>query len=153
MAAPYIPPSGTTELGTADLVPYKPLPPPPVIRADKLIYQDQTFASVIQDRDPVDAAVIEALWRVRGSGAAVQDTGARFLDIPKLDDKAKTSIANEARTALTRIVRRGDIRIVKITVETGNDWAEITVAYQNNRAPYNRDRLVHKRLPEEIVFR
>ncbi len=151
MAAPYIPPAGTTPLGTTDLVPYRPLPPPPVIRADKLVYRDQAFASMTKDTDPVDAAVIEALWRVRGSGAAVQDTGARFLDIEKLDDRAKTVIANEARTALRRIIRRGDITLTKVVVDTGPDWAEVAVHYINNRAPFNRERVARKRLPEEIA--
>lgn len=150
MAAPYIPPAGVTEMGFTDLSPFKPLPPPPVIRADKLEYRGQRFASMVKDRDPVDAAVVEALWRVRGSGAAVQFTGARFLDIEKLDDRAQVVIANEARTALRRIIRRGDITIRNITVEVGSDWAEVAVFYFNNRAPFDRERVVRKRLPEEI---
>jgi hypothetical protein len=147
----YIPPAGTTSLGTVVLTAVRPLPPPPVIRADKLSYQSQAFESVTKDRDPIDAAVIEALWRIRGSGAAVMNTGARFLDVKKLDEKAKVLLDNEARAALRRIVRRGDITIKKIEVLTGNDWAEVQVFYLNNRAPFKRDRLATKRLPEEIV--
>lgn len=152
MAFPYIPSAGISPLGATELSEYRPLPPPPVIRADKLNYQAQAFESVFSDRDPTDAAVIEALWRVRGSGAAVRNTGARFLDVRKLDDKAKILLANEARFALTRLVRRGDITIKKITVEVGDDWAELTVFYTNNRTPLaKKDRTAKKRLPEEIA--
>lgn len=152
MAFPYIPSAGISPLGTTELTEYRPLPPPPVIRADKLDYQSQSFTSVFSDRDPTDAAVIEALWRVRGSGAAVRNTGARFLDVRKLDDKAKILLANEARIALSRLIRRGDITVTKITVETGDDWAELTVFYLNNRTSLQKkDRTAKKRLPEEIV--
>lgn len=152
MAFPYIPSAGISPMGTTELSEYRPLPPPPVIRSDKLNYQAQAFESVFSDRDPTDAAVIEALWRVRGSGAAVRNTGARFLDVRKLDDKAKILLENEARVALARLVRRGDITITKITVETGDDWAEITVFYVNNRtALAKKDRTAKKRLPEEIA--
>lgn len=147
----YIPPAGISNLGTTELTEWKPLPPPPVIRADRLNYQSQAFTSVTTDRDPVDAAVIEALWRVRGSGAAVRNTGARFLDIRKLDDRAKVLLESEARTALRRLIQRGDITIKNIVVEVGGDWAEVTVHYLNNRAPFKRDRVATKRLPEEIV--
>ncbi|MFA5053364.1 MAG: hypothetical protein WC565_04860 [Parcubacteria group bacterium] len=151
MAFPYIPSAGVTPLGTTELSEYRPLPPPPVIRADKLDYQNQAFTSVFSDRDPTDAAVIEALWRVRGSGAAVRNTGAQFLNVRKLDDKAKILLENEARLALSRLVRRGDITITKIKVETGNDWAEVSVFYVNNRTPLaKKDRIAKKRLPEEI---
>lgn len=152
MAFPYIPSAGISPLGTTELTEYRPLPPPPVIRADKLNYQSQAFTSVVSDRDPTDAAVIEALWRVRGSGAAVRNTGARFLDVRKLDDKAKILLANEARIALSRLIRRGDITITKITVVTGDDCAELTVFYLNNRTSLaKKDRIAKKRLPEEIA--
>jgi hypothetical protein len=72
------------------------------------------------------------------------------LDIEKIDDRAKTTIANEARFALARIIRRGDITVTKIEVQTGPDWAEVVVYYINNRAPFNRDRVARKRIPEEI---
>jgi len=147
----YIPPAGITSLGTIELTAIRPLTAPPVIRADKLTYQSQAFASVTKDSDPTDAAVIETLWRVRGSGAAVMNTGARFLDVKKLDDKAKVLLDNEARIALRRIVQRGDITIKKIEVLVGSDWAEVQVFYMNNRAPFNRDRIATKRLPEEIL--
>jgi len=150
MPYPYIPSAGVTSLGATDLTENRPLPPPPVIRADKLNYQHQSFESVFSDNDPTDAAVIEALWRVRGSGAAVRNTGAKFLEIRKLDNKAKTLLENEARQALIRLVRRGDISISSIRVLTGNDWAEVTVNYVNNRtALAKKDRSITKRLPEE----
>jgi hypothetical protein len=148
MSYPYIPTAGISPLGTTELTEYRPLPPPPVIRADRLDYQEQAFTSVFSDRDPTDSAVIEALWRVRGSGAAVRNTGARFLDVRKLDDKAKILLDNEARIALSRIIRRGDITVTKIVVETGGDWAEISVFYVNNKTPsQKKTRIANLRLP------
>lgn len=153
MAIPvvYPPPAGVSALGTAEIAPRKPLPPPPVIRADRIRYQDQHFLSMTKDRDPTDAAVVEALWRVRGSGAAVANTGARFLDLDKLGDQAPTIIANDARNALARLIRRGDITLKSVNVQTGPDWAELTVVYVNNRtASEKRERTLRKRFPEEI---
>lgn len=152
MPYPYIPSAGVTSLGTADLAEYRPLPAAPVIRADKLEYQTQAFESVFSDNDPTDAAVVESLWRVRGSGAAVRNVGTRFLDVQKLDNKAKTLLENEARIALRRLVSKGYITIKSIVVKTGNDWAEVEVNYINNRtALAKKDRSVKKRLPEEIA--
>jgi hypothetical protein len=150
MAGPIIPPSGLTPLGLAEFELLKPLPPPPVIRADRLNYQTNSFTSMTGDTDPVDAAVIESLWRVRGSGAAVLDKGARFVDIKKLNDQATALLTSEARRALARIVGRGDVTIRSIDVKTESDWAEITVSYVNNRSPFDQVRTVTRRLPEEI---
>ena len=106
---------------------------------------------MVKDQDPIDAAVVEALWRIRASGAAVQDTGARFLDISKIDDRAKRALEGEARSALRRLVRRNDITLKKVSVETGPDWAEVTVDYINNRtALQKKERQAKVRVPEAI---
>lgn len=149
---PFAPPVGSWPLGADGDERVRPLPPPPVIRADRINYRGQSFESMTRDRDPVDAATIEALWRVRGSGAAVVAVGTRFLDIEKIDDQADVALANEARAALARIVRRGDITIVTIRVDKGPDWAEVTVNYINNRAPREKERTVKKRVPEEVSY-
>ena len=150
MAAPYIPPAGTSELGTIDLAPNQQLPKPPVIRADQLNYRGQRFTSVFNDRDPVDAAVIECLWRGRGSGAAVQNTSARYFYVTKLGDDAATLIENEARLALKRLIQSGVITVTSVEVMTGADWAEVAVNYLNNRTPLEKERRAVKRLPEEF---
>lgn len=143
---PPIPPMGEEP---EELI--RPLPPPPVIRADRIRYQDQVFTSMVNDTDPVDAAVVECLWRIRGTGAAVADTGARFLDTDKLDERASTLIANEARFALRRLVQRGDINITRIDVTIGQDWAEVSVTYINNRSPFDRERRIARRLTDGVV--
>lgn len=127
-------------------------PAPPVIRADRIDPVTQEFTSLFKDQDPVDAAVIEALWRVRASGAAVMDTGARFLDIPKIDDQHTSQVISETRNALRRLVQRGDIFVKRIEVRTGPDWSEVDVTYLNNRAKRDRTKERHavRRFPEWV---
>ena len=131
-------------------VPPGPLPPAPSIRADLIDYETLDYASFVRDAEPIDAQVVEALWRVRGSGAAVTATGARFLDISKLTTSAPGRIEAEARFVLQRLVKRGDIRIKKTTVDTGSDWAEVVVDYINVRAHGNKVRQARVRLPEAV---
>lgn len=146
-----VPPAGVFPLGFFTETRRYELPPPPVIRADAIDPSSQEWTSFIKDQDPIDAAVVEALWRIRASGAAVQTTGARFLDIDKIDSRAKRALESEARTALRRLVRRNDITLKKVTVDTGPDWAEVTVDYVNNRtALQKRERRAKVRVPEAI---
>jgi hypothetical protein len=146
----WVPPAGVTPLGAFTGTFDGPLPPAPAIRADKLDQETSTYQSMVLDRDPVDAAVVEALWRVRGSGAAVADTGTRFLDIKKLDSQAARLIESEARNALKRMVVAGYITITKVDVTVGNDWAEVAVSYLNNRASRDKMRVVRRRVPESV---
>jgi hypothetical protein len=146
-----IEPAGVFPLGFFDETRRYQLPKAPVIRADKIDPATQEWTSMVKDQDPIDAAVVEALWRVRGSGAAVSDTGARFLDLDKLDDRAPRAIESEARFALRRLVRRGDITLKSVEVSTGPDWAEVEVNYINNRtALQKKDRQAKRRVPEGI---
>lgn len=148
---PVIPPIGVFPLGQFDEVRLYELPKAPVIRADAIDPVTQDWVSLIKDQDPIDAAVVEALWRVRGSGAAVFDTGARFLDVEKLDDQAPSRFESEARFALRRLTQRGDITIKAITVDTGPDWAEVTVDYMNNRTALAKKlRRAKVRMPEAV---
>lgn len=151
MATVPIPPAGVTALGIPELIPWKPLPPPPVIRADKLDYKDQEFSSLLKDSDPVDAAVLESLWRVRQSGAAVMVQGARFQDIRKIDDKIKVLVENETRLALRRIVNRGDIQIKSISTVTDADFAEVTIVYSNLRSSNLEDRTISIRIRRKTI--
>lgn len=146
-----VPPAGVFPLGFFDETRRYELPKPPVVRADQIDASTQEFTSMVKDQDPIDAAVVESLWRVRQSGAAVFETGARFLDVDKIDDRAARRLESEARFALRRLVRRGDIRIKNVTVETGEDWAEVTVDYINNRtALQKKERQAKVRVPEAI---
>lgn len=146
-----VPPAGVHPLGFFTETRKYQLPPPPVIRADRIDPQSQEWVSLLGDLDATDAAVIEALWRVRQSGAAVFNTGARFLDVEKLDDQAPVRFESEARFALRRLVGRGDITVKSITVDTEEDWGEVTVNYVNNRiALQKKDRVAKVRVPEAI---
>lgn len=147
-----IPPLGVTPLGAFDSTRSFQISPPPVIRADAIDPQTQEWTSFLKDQDPIDAQVIEALWRVRRSGAAVQNTGARFLDIQKLDDSASNRIIAEARFALKRLLDNGDITFTKEpTVTTGEDWGELEVFYRNNRTALQRkERQAKIRVPEAV---
>lgn len=129
-----------------------PLPFPPVIRADKIDARTQEFEKLTEDRDPVDAAVIEMLWRVRGTGAVVRTKGARFLDVDKLNDRAANRLKSEAQEALAPLVKRRDITILTITVEIdrADTSADLTVAYLNNRRTSNKRQEVRRRVPEAI---
>jgi len=146
-----VPPAGVFPLGFFNETRRYQLPQAPVVRADAISPSSQEWTSMVKDQDPIDAAVVEALWRIRASGAAVQDTGARFLDISKIDDRAKRALEGEARSALRRLVRRNDITLKKVSVETGPDWAEVTVDYINNRtALQKKERQAKVRVPEAI---
>lgn len=139
-------------MGAYTGAPLGPYPKPPVIRADRIDPQTQEFTSLFVDRDPTDAAVVEALWRVKGSGAAVADVGTRYLDIEKIDDQHKRTVESETETALHRLVKRGDISIIRIEVKIGPDWSEVEVTYLNNRAKRDRERerRAVRRLPEWV---
>ena len=147
--AVIVPPAGVTPMGQFPGGVYAGQPPPPTIRADKIDPITQEFASFVKDDDPIDSQVIGSLWRVRLSGAAVADTGARFLDVSKLTDSAIGNITGEARYAMRRMLQRGDISLKSLTVETGSDWAELVCNYVNNRTlTSNKNRQVRVRLPE-----
>ncbi len=146
-----VPPAGVFPLGFFNETRRYELPEPPVIRADAIDPSSQEWVSMVKDLDPIDAATVESLWRIRASGAAVQNTGARFLDIDKIDERGKRALANEARFALRRLVRRNDITVKKVTVDAGPDWAEVTVDYVNNRtALQKKERRAKVRVPEAI---
>ena len=127
------------------------LPLPPTIRADRIDQVRQEFESLVKDLDPIDAQVAEMLWRVMGSGAAVQHKGARFLDVSKLDDSAKGTLESEARYALRRLIQRNDIQLLSAVADTDSDWAEVVVDYINNRAAAtDKKRQVRVRVPEQV---
>lgn len=146
-----VPPAGVVPMGQFDGERLYQLPAAPTIRADRIDPVTQEFESLTADRDAIDAQVVDALWRIRGSGAAVRNTGARFLDVSKLVEQAPTLIETEARFALRRLIQRGDIRVKSVEVVTGTDWAECTVNYINVRAmTRDKRRQAKVRLPEGV---
>lgn len=126
-------------------------PSPPTIRADLIDPETQEFVSFTKDLDPIDAQVIESLWRIRGSGAAVQSKGARFLDTTKLTDQAPTLLESQVRIALRRLLQNGDISLISATADTENDFAAVLVRYTNNRSmTFDRARKIRVRVPGDV---
>jgi hypothetical protein len=158
---PIIPPISVSPLGLfVPAPPVAPLAPPPGILADLIDYgqfdpskdpERPTFEylSLRRGMHPIDEQVCIALTRVRASGAAVQNEGGRFLDIEKLDDRAKSRIVSEARIALKRLVTNRDIEIVSLSAEIDDDLATLLVQYKNLRAKDRSTvRRTYQRIPE-----
>ena len=93
------------------------------------------YASLFEGEDPTDAAVVHSLCVVRGSGAAVLDTGMEPPP-PTMLDSLEQEVASAARQALARLVAAGDIRIKRAGLslrDDGNQLAEGRVEYANLR--------------------
>lgn len=104
---------------------------PPGIVADAIDPHTGEYLSITRGFDPTDAAVLNALTIVRGSGSAVSDVGHRFVDLELVDDGADRFISEEARFALKRLRESGQISIEKLEPASQDDWAECHVAYKN----------------------
>lgn len=130
---------------------------PPGVLVRAVGVQDKAIASLTRGRDPIDDQVAISMTRVRGSGASVQETGHRFLDVENVgDDAGVQRLEYEAQFALRHLVARGDIVIVRITVTefTELQAAEIEVEYMNMRTidPRKYRKQVFKvRRPEEVA--
>jgi hypothetical protein len=119
--------------------------------ADAVDPTTHEYLSVFVGFDPVDAAVLEALKRVRNSGAAVTGVGHRFVDVDKVDNRAADEIEAEARFALRVLVQRGDVQLYAVNVNAdpdNPDWAEVTCTYINLRA-----RNPQYRTTEPVLFK
>ena len=139
---PVIPAAGVTPAGLGLATTLEVDLTPPVIRAEPIDQSTGDYASLTGDLDPVDASVIEALLRVRKSGASVLTTGQSFHAVDKLGDDSPLRLASLTRLALRPLIERGDINIETIDVTTAldgettiKDWAEVKVVYQNLRSP------------------
>lgn len=130
---PVSPPAGVTPVSTALPDRRTPFAEPPVIRADLLDYQTQEFASFTRGFDPIDAQVVEALWRVRGTGAAVVSDGARFNEVRKLESGVEIRYQQYVREALSRLTSGQHIRVVSIRVRQSENAVELVVDYTNLR--------------------
>lgn len=132
---------GLHELGLEEPAASAAMPAPPAMAAESYgLTGDRDVLSLTTSVDPIDAQVQLALVAVRDSGAAGKGTGQRFSTIKKLGDDIVAVLDGETRTALTRLVKNGDISVVSIVVETGSDWAEIVVTYINHRLPGGADK-------------
>lgn len=149
-----IPPLGVSPLGQFAPIVYVATPaPPPGVLADAIDYATFEYSSLVDGLHPIDEQVLIALTRLRASGAVVLSTGARFIDVPKLDDSASKALDSEARIALKLLVDQQDIRIVRIAVDIVDDAATVTVVWQNLRAlDPTKQKQTSIRLPGQVVF-
>lgn len=129
------PPVGGT-LGTLGALAVSPasLGHPLILLAEDVDPATRDLRSLFTGVDPIDAQVQVALDRVRGSGAAVVEDGMAAPPDKMLDSLA-ADLEREARVALSRLVRNGDVRVKRCTVlvDPGHQTAQIIVEYFNLR--------------------
>ena len=87
--------------------------------------------SSLEGADPTDAAVLDALRIVRGSGASVQQDGQQFTEAQKVTEGLSRFLREEVEFALRRLIATQQITLLEVTVTTENDSATIVVRYRN----------------------
>lgn len=136
MSGVVIPPAGTSAASLFTPVSYADPADPPVLLADDIDPATGELASLFTRIHPVDAMVVEAFRFERGSGAAVQNDGQRFLDIKKVGPSTARQMEDEARRVLQPLVDRQDVRIDTIKAEAGveaSDLGALFLEYTNLR--------------------
>lgn len=87
--------------------------------------------SIERGFDPTDAAVINALRTVRGSGSAVEDVGQRFADAKHVTPQLEAFLREEVRLALNGLTSTNQIRLESVAIETVDDTANVHIVYTN----------------------
>lgn len=157
MAGTVVPPTGSP---IAFFVPSPGVGDPvsPLL-ADDIDPETHEYRTILTGADPIDAQVLVALKTFRGSGSAVLNDGQTFRNVDKLFDNVADVIASDARLALSRLLRRGDIRLVstsaiepgiEVSVFDSDQSAELIVRYRNMRSLDPTVRVVRLRAPEQI---
>ncbi len=147
-----IPPAGLHPLGLFIESPGPNAPASPIL-ADNIDTTTGEYLDLFVGDDIVDAQVKIALKVVRRSGPAVIEDGQRFQDIRKLGNTATKQIEAEARTALARLVRQGDITIASFEVEVneGSQDANTVLRYVNMRSTDRRTRSLQLTSGGEVI--
>jgi hypothetical protein len=117
--------------------------PPPGVLADAIDYSTREFSSLTKGIHPIDEQVLIAITRIRNTGVAVQNVGARFVDIEKIEEGSSPRLESEARIALKRLLERQDISLESVTAAVAggeSDAMVVTVAWHNLRATDQRKR-------------
>lgn len=106
------------------------------ITADFIDPSTGEFASMVKGINPIDGQVIVALNTVRGSGAAVMETGNNLMDIKKIRPTVEREVESEIRFALKRLIENRDIRIDSFEIEANRSAQQVDVVlnYTNLRA-------------------
>jgi len=113
------------------------LGPPSTLLADNIDPETHDYNSLTTGIDPIDSQVLTALSVIRGSGAAVEDTGNKFADIRKITKSVRTEIDTEVRTTLGRLISAGDIRFdgtIFDFIDDGNQAVNIRIQWVNLRS-------------------
>lgn len=117
------------------------------------------YNTILTGADPIDAQVQTAMKTFRGSGSSVTEDGQTFRDIDKLLDNVADVITSDARRALDRLLRNGDIRLVavakdqpgiEVSIFEDGQSAEVIIRYRNTRTLDPTVRVVRFRTPEQI---
>lgn len=119
LGPPIVPPAGLTQAATFAPTQLVAGLPPPVTLARLLDPTTGEQLSLFHGRPPVIALLIEQLRVVRGTGAAVQDSGNAFSTIRYNDAVAPANLEAEAHRILDPLVAAGFLELQDLEVEAG----------------------------------
>lgn len=103
----------------------------PAFLADDIDPATGEYRSILSGADPTDAALLVALTTVRGSGVSVMETGQKFNQARMISPSLERYLREEVDFALRHLVEARQIRIDRVSVVKGDDWAELAVLYTN----------------------
>lgn len=129
-------PSTVSPVGFGIIAPSQIAPPSPLL-ADNIDPTTGDYISLTVGADPIDAAVVNAVKIVRGSGAAVTNTGARFYKVTKITDSIERELDSIVQEALSRLISNADIKYSGIeftTLDPSTQTVEILIKWINLRA-------------------
>lgn len=131
MAAPppyLIPPAGVSAASFFGTVAID-FSHPPALLADKIDPLTGELLSIVVGEDPIDSAVRFQVRVRRGSGAAVLEDGQAFDAIRKNDLRAADALRAELKLVLRELVDRGDIEILTVGVQAGEDQGDLGAVF------------------------
>lgn len=109
-------------------------PPPRAWLADAIDPQTGELQSIRRGRSPVFASVLYQFQVELDAGPALGTNGNRIKKIKKADDRAATSIEQEAKRIMKRFVDRGWVRDEGIEVAVEIDTGLLAFSFFDLRA-------------------
>lgn len=116
------------------------LGPPSSLLADNIDPDTNDFKSLFTGMDVIDSQVIVAVTYSRASGSAIKEDGIR-ITAKKIDESIRRQITSDVKTALSRLIRNGDIIFKGVDfgdgdsgIDRGNQAVNCLVKYVNARA-------------------
>lgn len=110
---------------------------PPTLLCRKVDPFTGEILSMTEGMDPIDAQVLNAIRRVRGSGQAVRADGWNPEKLRKMTPEEQNTCRTMVRTALKRLTDAGDIRFKGVEFELfdeANNYVQILIEYVNLRS-------------------